>query len=334
MLAARRRFTVLDEPFRTPLIVPSYSSRAVEDEVTEVIDATLRFVTGSILVSAYDIKNYRVKQKQLSNARLVFLDCGGYEAGSKSDLSEIEDPRIRRPKWTIGQYREIICNWDFTSSTVLISYDEPYHRVSLDTQISRAEKNLQTFPNACHCILLKPEPIGRRLRRKERVDINIDRITNRLEEIKRYGMIGVAEKELGNSIFARMKAIAKLRKALAQEEIELPIHIFGSLDPISTPLYFLSGADVFDGLTWLRYAYHDGLAIYRQNFIARDEEIPHDIMDGSLSLKVQVHNYFALGKLQETLIQFLQNSAYRVFGPNAEFLKNAMEKLEQEIGGW
>jgi hypothetical protein len=63
-----------------------------------------------------------------------------------------------------------------------------------------------------------------------------------------------------------MQNIAKLRNALTKAGIDIPIHVFGSLDSVTTPLYFLAGADVFDGLTWLRFAFHEGQTLYKQNY--------------------------------------------------------------------
>ena len=80
-------------------------------------------------------------------------------------------------------------------------------------------------------------------------------------ELSHFSIIGFTEKELGPSLLKRMTAIARVRRALKEVNLDLPIHVFGSLDTISTPLYFLAGADIFDGLTWLRYAFRDGVRI-------------------------------------------------------------------------
>ena len=48
--------------------------------------------------------------------------------------------------------------------------------------------------------------------------------------------------------------------------METPIHVFGSLDTVTTPMYFLAGADIFDGLTWLRFAFHGGYTVYKHNY--------------------------------------------------------------------
>jgi hypothetical protein len=40
-----------------------------------------------------------------------------------------------------------------------------------------------------------------------------------------------------------------------------------------TPLYFFAGADMFDGVSWLRYFYHDGVAVNRESYPALNESL-------------------------------------------------------------
>ena len=87
--------------------------------------------------------------------------------------------------------------------------------------------------------LLKPQAHDRVLR--------IAELTPDASNLSCFDVIGVTEKELGETLLDRL--------------VESPIHVFGSLDPILTPLYFMAGAEIFDGLSWLRYAYVDGLSI-------------------------------------------------------------------------
>src|SRR5262249_35869569 len=54
------------------------------------------------------------------------------------------------------------------------------------------------------------------------------------------------------------------RLALDENKMAVPIHVWGGLDPILTPLYFFAGAEIFDGVSWLRYAFVDGVAINRE----------------------------------------------------------------------
>ena len=315
------------------MIVPSYSSRAVDDDIKEVVDVTRRFVTGPVLVSAYDIKHFGIKQQMLGNSSLSFLDSGGYEAGKESDFSEVEDPRDRKPGWSKGQYREVISKWDFSKPTVLVNYDNHNRREKLETQIASAKKNVRNHPRACHTLLIKSEPAGRKLRKKERVYVNIDRVRGLVDQLSEFSIIGVTEKELGNSIFERMKNIAKLRKCLSSNGLNTPIHVFGSLDPVTTPLFFLSGADIFDGLTWLRYAFYNKVAIYRQNSHALDHNVPLGFRDGELTAHVHVNNYRFLGTMQEEMKQFLINQNWNAFGEHGEFFRNSIERLDEELGG-
>ena len=75
-------------------------------------------------------------------------------------------------------------------------------------------------------------------------------------------MIGFTEKELGDTLTERLLNLARLRQVLDTYRVSAPIHLFGALDPLYSPLYFAAGAEIFDGLSWLRYAYHDGLAVH------------------------------------------------------------------------
>ena len=65
----------------------------------------------------------------------------------------------------------------------------------------------------------------------------------------------------------RILNIAKLRYALDDAGIDAPIHVFGALDPVSSGAYFIAGAEIFDGLTWLRYSYDDQVhvCVYHSN---------------------------------------------------------------------
>ena len=112
------------------------------------------------------------------------------------------------------------------------------------------------------------------------------------------------EKELGRSILERMENIARIRIAMREKDVSRPIHIFGSLDMLSTPLYFIAGADIFDGLTWLRYGYVGGLSIYEQNF-GLITALPLDSTDVYTRLKRVVSNLDELAKLRQKMANYL-----------------------------
>ena len=149
-------------------------------------------------------------------------------------------------------------------------------------------------------------------------------------ELAKFDVIAFTEKELGPSIFDRMLAIARVRMALHQNGFATPIHVFGSLDPISTPLYFLSGADYFDGLTWLRYAYWKGYAVYRQNFGAA--ELNLDLRMAQMNNQVSIRNFTYLQQLQTEMRQFLNNDDFDSFKYHGALFSRAVTLLREQLG--
>ena len=173
-------------------------------------------------------------------------------------------------------------------------------------------------------ILLKPETENQSL-------LQLEAILEGARLLSQFQVIAITEKEAGSDILTRMVNIAKLRKRLNEVELQdTPIHVFGSLDTISTPLYFLSGADIFDGLTWLRYAYREGLTIYRHNYSALD-----------LSLSTKVHladvkcwfeNYYYLQSLRDEMRRFLLKGNFECFRFHSELFRTAYESLQERLG--
>lgn len=153
-----------------------------------------------------------------------------------------------------------------------------------------------------------------------------------MHEFRHFDAIGFTEKELGYSIFERMKAIARIRTELDKTNISIPIHIFGSLDTVSTPLYFLSGADIFDGLTWLRYSYTEAGALYLRNASA----LSHGILenDSDIPPKIWAENYITLLKLETKMKRYLREKKFAVFGKGrtrASFFEDAIGSLYAEL---
>src|ERR1039458_1726311 len=89
VLSAVRTINVGGKAIRkTPILVPSFSSRAFERyKVSDVLRFAKELITDEILVSAYDI-HYNGIPKRLKFPSLVFLDSGGYEASQDQDLSD------------------------------------------------------------------------------------------------------------------------------------------------------------------------------------------------------------------------------------------------------
>ena len=308
------------------MLVPAFASKGFSS-VRKIIQTMSEFIADPVLISAYDlhISRGKVKQASVAFAPLVFLDSGGYEASTKTDLSDTLKTKHDPLRWTVTMHSEVLKMWNFSTPTVLISYDHPGRRETLEMQLAGAMRLFARYPAAvAREILLKPEP-------GKRGKLDIEAIVGAVERLGDVEIVGLTEKELGRSTFERMVNIARLRIALRESGKDKPIHVFGSLDPISTPLYFLSGADIFDGLTWLRFAFRDRFALYKHNYGAVELDIstPDDLVNGHIWSR----NYHYMADMQGRLRQYLLNGDFEVFGPNGPLLRSCSERVLESVGG-
>jgi hypothetical protein len=307
---------------KTPILVPSFSSKAFEN-VRDMLRFAEELITNEVLVSAYDI-HYNKVPATLRFPSLVFLDSGGYEASVDQDLSDVKPVRRAPQPWTTKMHSAVIARWNFSTPTVLVSYDHPKRRKPVQEQIEMAKRLFSRYPQAASTLLFKP-----RSHREQYVDI--DEVIQHRHELSSFSILGFTEKELGPSLLKRMTAIAKVRRALQDVNLDLPIHVFGSLDTISTPLYFLSGADIFDGLTWLRYAFREGNTIYKYHHGALSKGINVD--DYKLNGQTWNDNYYYILKMQDDMGRFITTHDYSAFRWHTLFLKESFESLQSELGG-
>jgi hypothetical protein len=157
----------------------------------------------------------------------------------------------------------------------------------------------------------------------------MDNVHAQAKTLALFDVIGLTEKELGKTILERMKNIAELRLELDKLKIKAPIHVFGSLDPISSPLYFLAGAEIFDGLTWIRFGYHEGSAAYLHNVGAK--KIGIDKTESSVKLRMLSDNYFYLIDLQNQMTKFLIDEDFSRFQFNGDFFREAYDLLRTKV---
>jgi hypothetical protein len=322
MLAKRRSIKIgATEIERTPLLIPSYSSKGFP-QIQQIIEATEELIEGPLLVSAYDL-HYKEVRAPLDYPSLVFLDSGGYEASKDAELSDYGEREHTPRPWTEQFYSAAINSWQASVPTVLITYDHPKERLTLAQQIARARRLTPARPNALRELLIKPETDDQKY-------VQIDSVIRQARALDEFDIIGLTEKELGSSFLQRMKAIAQLRAKLEKIGIETPIHIFGSLDTVSTVLYFIAGADIFDGLTWLRFAFKDGYTIYRQNFGALNLGV--GTKAHMIDARCWFHNYSYMKELELQMRRFLKDGSFSVFTYHSEFLSNAFLSLAEELG--
>src|SRR6478672_6870485 len=79
---------------KTPLLVPSFSSRV--PDIEKPFRASEQFIDGPILISAYDVKHgLLLPPYEFGSA--IFLDSGGYEISRITDLSDVGDAVSAQP---------------------------------------------------------------------------------------------------------------------------------------------------------------------------------------------------------------------------------------------
>lgn len=319
---AKRRFLRIGEAeaIKTPLLLPSFSSKGFPN-VRKIIKTMEEYISDEVLVSAYDIFHKHI-EPPFDFASAIFLDSGGYEASKDSELSETFEREHITQDWTAEQYEQICSNWSSMSPTVFVSYDHPTQRVPVAEQIARAKRLQIPEGNYARALLLKPTS-------EKSIRLHLEDVLPCVKSMTNFSLVGVTEKEIGSSVLSRMTNVAKLRRALDEHHVDMPIHVFGSLDTVSTYLYFLAGADVFDGLTWLRYAFSDGDTVYRHLFGSLTLPIStnSDVVEG----RCWSHNYQYMQQMRLSMIKFISDRNFEHFGKYHVQIKAAYETMIADL---
>ena len=318
---------------QTPLLVPSFSSRGFGfkrnggAEVKKIFEVASEFLADTMLVSAYDLHHSHLGPVEHAVVDLTFVDSGGYETSDEPDLSSVYDQPVEAKPWVAAALKEVLDSWPAHIPAVLVSFDSPDVRHSLSDQVESAKTLLVSYPDQLHALLVKPETESQQY-------VQVKLVVEQASLLSGFDVIGFTEKELGSSILKRMEAVASIRAALDKAGVAAPIHIYGSLDPITSTLYFLSGAEIFDGLTWLRYGFIDGLACYYHNFAALKEDMGIDKDDEFIRGKMMQDNLGYLTKLRNQMLEFLRSGGtdFEIFGHNASLLQTSYERLCARTG--
>lgn len=318
---------------RTPLLVPSFSSKAFgfshdgQPEVHLVLDLCREFITSTCLISAYDVYyNYIPAPEDLGiTVDLMFLDSGGYEVSEDRDLSAVDKPVHRPNDWDLQKLDAIASRWPEAIPAVFVSYDHSNERNPVPEQLRGAKGFLHRHPNHLHLFLLKPQSP-----QELTLGPALQALSEHTGDLAGFQLLGVTEKELGFSVLERMVRIARLRQVLDAAGLSIPIHVFGALDPLSVALYYVAGAEVFDGLTWARYAYNSGQCVYIHNNAALNYGI--EIQDDELRVRTMVDNLRCLEQLERSLRRLGETRDWKHLSTHREFVERAAERLQSELG--
>lgn len=324
MLGKRRIIYIEDEKVKeTPLFVPSFSSKLgmnLSDTFKIVSDA----IMDTYLVSAFDLHHGFIDTEILNEPPdILFLDSGGYETNEeKANPKELTKEFKPDPQkdWKLEYYQGLLKDIEFQGPTAVVSYDHAELRQPLEDQVKNARSFFSSLNGVARELLIKPTS-------KERYHLDVDEICSKAHLLADFDIIGITDKELGPSLHSRMENIYKIRKALNKLSLDKPIHIFGSLDTVTSPLYFLCGADIFDGLTWLKFAFYEGHTIYMPTISAlRERSTEKDYL---MEKKVLYDNINELSKIQLKLRAFLKDEKheYDVFGHHKDLFKTLIESI-------
>jgi hypothetical protein len=345
----------------TPLLVPSFSSkgfplalptsgdtiartrgkktrtprpRAQRSTASQHLHAIGPAIQSALLVSAYDLhfKLLDLPRTHFTGHTLLFLDSGGYELAPEYDSTEPKQFTEYRPRegFTEVAYEAVLRRLPRTAPFVITNFDWATRHAPLEQQISAAKALFSRHPQFLSNFLIKP---GCNARGQPQSFIDVDRyVRPLLPEMSGFQILGVTEKELGLKLMDRLAALAKLRSAMDAEGLErIPIHLWGGLDPLLTPLYCLAGGSIFDGVSWLRYAYIDGAAIAWDS-----AAVIRGRTDSSVSLhsaSTMGENLGALESLQIDLRRFIDrgNGDFSVFTHHGKELRRAYEAMQASI---
>ncbi len=311
----------------TPLMVPSFSSKGFTfnkqqvSEATDALKVSKEFLTESILVSAYDLYHKHIPfSDEFLPTEITLIDRGGYETSDVYDLSASTKYSYPIKEWDLGKYEEILGLWPQHKAGMIVSYDHGKERFSLGDQIANAKALFSKYPHFTNDFLIKPETDAQRY-------IQLENILDKIDDLRDFTLIGITEKELGNSILDRMVNIAKIRQAMNNKGVNAPIHVFGSLDPLTSLLYFLAGAEVFDGLTWLKYSYFNGSAVYQSNYGVLHDDLGIHVKDVQVRSQSIVNNIYCLDKMKYLMKDFIVSENFDLFDTLATGLGSTLKKM-------
>ena len=328
----------------TPLLIPSLSSRAVgpmpsqrspdsrpEPTPCSIIhsDSLIAGIEESLLISAYDIHHGLLvdsnafqcdfKHSRYSKPQL-FIDSGWYEKSGSSPDKQFGENQYESLRWEESEYRRTIDSLDEDLRPIVVSWD---NFGSYPEQIAAGQDFFGGRTSLASTMLLKP-PDGMGVH-------DFNKFSGEdFANLRAFDIIGVTDREIGETVLARLENIARLRRHLDDSEVGTPIHIFGGLDPLHTPLYFAAGGELFDGLGWLRYTYREGVAMHRDTAAIFDRQI--GIGRNVNSIRVCLQNLDELRRLSDDLRRFAHENHNWTHFHRGGILEPIFRTLQERLG--
>jgi hypothetical protein len=196
-----------------------------------------------VLISAYDWHFLRPKIREEMNAEIakipfIFLDSGVFEASRKADKRwnrELHKNAMSKIKFDFHSSFDVLptkSSGDFAKKTIagILS--------------SRKQCDKEGFVPIVH-----GSPKG--------LVNTVDKLTKHYPDLCDF--VAVAERDCGASILEKARTVLRIRNLLDSGERNNQsriLHLLGCGDPISILLFVFAGANSFDSLDWIKYAFH------------------------------------------------------------------------------
>ena len=329
----------------TPLLIPSLSSRAIgrlpsrslsqgdsELEPCSIFhsESLIDGIEESLLISAYDIhhgflaKSTTFKsgftRSPYAQSRILLIDSGWYEKGGFSTDKQFGDNQYESLPWEESDYRYTIDSLDSDMRPIVVSWDQ---FGTYPEQVAAGQNFFGGRSTIASTLLLKP-PNDSGLH-------DLDKFSgDDFANLRAFDVIGVTDREMGETVIDRLVNIARLRRSLDEKGVESPLHIFGGLDPLYTPLYFAAGGELFDGLGWLRYSYREGVAMHRDAAAVLDRQITKRKIPNLHSVSLQ--NLDELRRLSEDLRLFAHDNCNWEHLSRGDILEQIFGTLQERLG--
>jgi hypothetical protein len=291
----------------TPLLIPSFSS-VFDPKIGEIHLNLIDHIPDCSLVSAYDLAYNYINKENLWASNVVYIDSGNYEYENLKSQREGKD-------WSSVLYKRILSTVKPMSKVVIVNFDE---FGSIDKQINHAKAFFQQYPSYASCFLCKPS--------QSPGYVQFNALIDKIAKLEDFDVIAFAEKELGASLIMKCENIIKIRQALISKGLNKPIHIFGCLDPLAIIVFFLCGADIFDGTNWLKFTFYDNLAIYRNNYAIIGGSWSD--FDVTVRRSSYVFNLSKLTRLTQDMRRFTREGNLKAFNLTEQIQKQISELID------
>ena len=295
-------------------------------------------LTEALLISSYDLQHSRLPaidellggkhhESIYSGPKLLLIDSGGYEldeAWSPDDL--IRENWSPKP-FTATDHEKVVDCLPDDLDIMVVSFDHMANsekRTDYRCQVEAATRFFEGRPRMMSDFLIRPPGRNRY--------VDASEIGSLGDALGHFDAIGLTEKEAGDSVFSRLVTIAALRQHLDSAGVDAPIHVFGVLDPLLVTLYFVAGAELFDGLTWLRFGVHAGISVYAESWavLANSEHMSTELRGAMAQLGFLDH----LRQLKRQLVSFVESEGDEgCFEHGAEEVARIRWQLREELNG-